>query len=241
MTTVQTGHQITKAMLLAAGLGTRLRPLTHTVPKPMLPVQGKPLIDYALTSLARARIRDVMLNLHHLPEQIQQHVGDGTRYGVCVHYSFEPKILGTGGGIKNCERFFGRDPFVVMNADTLIDLDLQVLINHHATHGAAGTLVIRPLAPGETYNPLTIRPDGHLAGFGKGTHFYAGVQACTISLLSILPVGRPCCLIREGLEPLLARGETIATLLHTGAWNDVGTPERYALATQQPWSGVDHR
>lgn len=222
-------------MLLAAGLGTRLRPLTDTVPKPMLPVPDTPLIDYALALLARGGIREVMINLHHLPECIRTHVGDGSRYGLRAHYSFEPEILGTGGGVKKCEGFFGNDPFLLMNADTLIDIDLNTLITHHHFHHTAGTLVVRALAAGVTYNPVSIDADGLLKEFGTGHHFYAGVQICTKALLDTLPSGQPACLIADGLKPLLAQGATIDTYLHTGRWNDVGTPERYAAAQHQGW------
>lgn len=227
--------RITKAMLLAAGLGTRLRPLTEHVPKPMLPLRGRPLIDYALEHLARTGVTEVVINLHHLAEQIESHVADGARYGLHVHYSFEPDILGTGGGIKKCEAFFRDGPFLIMNADTLIDLDLTTLMAHHFSQAGKGTLVVRPLQVDDTYNPLTVSVDGWLTRFGEGDLFYAGVQVATQTLLDVLPSDGPSCLIRDGIEPLLAQGTKFATFPHAGQWNDVGTPKRYTLAQRQEW------
>ena len=221
-------------MLLAAGLGTRLRPLTDTVPKPMLPVRGRPLIAYALDALARGGIREVMINLHHLPEQIRAHVGDGSPYGLHAQYSVEPTILGTGGGLKQCADFFGRAPFVVINADTLIDIDIAAVAAYHVTRGGPATLVVRKLSKGESYTPVALAPDGWVTGFGKGEHYYTGITIGTAPLLDILPANHPACLIQEGIKPLLARGERIAAFLHEGTWNDVGTPERYASAQWQP-------
>ncbi|MBI4366571.1 MAG: nucleotidyltransferase family protein [Deltaproteobacteria bacterium] len=228
-------YAVKKAMLLAAGLGTRLKPLTNTIPKPMLPVAGRPLINFALARLARAGVRDVMINLHHLPEQIRRHVGTGNAFGLRAHYSLEPQILGTGGGLKQCEGFFGDDPFLLMNADTLIALDLNKLIDRHFDRGGIGTLVVRKRHAEDPYRPLAVDAHGRLAGFGTGTHFYAGVQIGTAALLRQLPSGRPSCLIADGIEPLLAGNRPFWTFLHTGEWNDVGTPDRYALAQTWAW------
>ncbi|MBI2092402.1 MAG: nucleotidyltransferase family protein [Deltaproteobacteria bacterium] len=117
-----------RAMILAAGLGTRLRPLTHKTPKPLLPVNGRPMIDFSLARVKKAGITNVIINLHYLGGQIKKYVGSGRRYGLKIRYLHEPKILGTGGGIKNAERFLNGGPFVVINSDTLIDIDLKKVI-----------------------------------------------------------------------------------------------------------------
>ena len=110
-------------MILAAGLGTRLRPLTDRIPKPLLPVAGRPMIDYTLAWVAAAGIRQVMINLHHMGDRIRQTVGR-ERFGLEISYSEEPVILGTGGGLKRVERFFTDSPFLVVNADVLTAVDL---------------------------------------------------------------------------------------------------------------------
>src|SRR3989449_1523283 len=120
-----------KAMVLAAGLGTRLRPLTDTLPKPLLPVAGRPLLEWNLLLLKRHGITEVIINLHHLGEQIVRALGDGARLGLRLAYSHEPTLQGTGGGIKQAAPFLKDGPFLVLNGDTLSDCDLMALIAAH--------------------------------------------------------------------------------------------------------------
>src|SRR5579883_2046619 len=110
-----------RAIILAAGLGTRLRPLTNNLPKPLLPIAGAPLIVWNLLLLRRHGVTEVIVNLHHLGHLIEQELGDGSRFGMTLAYSHEPVILGTGGGIKQAEPFFKGEPFLVLNGDTLLE------------------------------------------------------------------------------------------------------------------------
>ncbi|MCA9464799.1 MAG: nucleotidyltransferase family protein, partial [Nitrospira sp.] len=112
-----------KAMILAAGFGTRLRPLTNTIPKPLLPVGGMPLIVWNLLLLRVFGIRQVMVNLHYMGHLIREALGDGTQWDMEISYSLEPEILGTGGGLKAAARFFEGQPFLIINGDIIIDLD----------------------------------------------------------------------------------------------------------------------
>src|SRR5574339_386662 len=133
-----------KAMILAAGLGTRLRPLTNTMPKPLLPVAGTPLIVWNLLLLKRHGFREVIINLHHLGPMIEQALGNGSKYGLRIWYSQEPVILGTGGGIKQAEPYFSGEPVLILNGDTLVEIDLDELCAFHHEQRAAATLVLRP-------------------------------------------------------------------------------------------------
>ena len=126
-----------KAMILAAGLGTRLRPLTNTIPKPLLPIAGTPLIVWNLLLLKRHGFHDVIINLHHLGPMIEQAVGNGSKYGLRIYYSHEPVILGTGGAIKQAEPNFSGEPVLVLNGDTLFELDLDALYAFHLRSQAA--------------------------------------------------------------------------------------------------------
>lgn len=219
---------ITRAIVLAAGLGTRLRPLTLTTPKPLLPVRGKPLLDHILRAVAAVGVHDVLLNLHHLPEHIRTHVDTGAQFGLRARFSYEPEILGTGGGIKAGAEFFGADPFFVINGDIFSDIDLSALAARHAkTADAVATLVVRELSPGETHTSLQLNADGTLQALGFGVHHYAGVMIGTPALIDMLPAGVSC-VVRQGIVPLIAHGKKIATYLHTGMWNDIGTPDAYA-------------
>lgn len=134
-----------RAMILAAGKGNRLRPLTETVPKPLIEVAGVPMIAFPLKLLRDACIYDVVINLHHLGDQIRATLGDGSAYGVRITYSEENPILDTGGAIFAARDFFGGDTFVVLNADTVIDLVLRDVIAFHRRCGSTiATMVLRP-------------------------------------------------------------------------------------------------
>jgi len=131
-------------MVLAAGLGTRLRPITDTTPKPLVPVAGRPLLDHLLAFLRAGGIEEVVINLHHLGPNIQAHVGDGARFGLRVRYSTEDPILDTGGGIKRAEPLLAGEPFVVANGDSLLEIRLRDLVEWHEAHGGVATLAVRP-------------------------------------------------------------------------------------------------
>ena len=231
-------NKITSAMLLAAGFGTRLKPLTYTTPKPLLPLDGCSIIDHQLRYLAKSGINRVAINVHHLGDMIISHVGDGKRYGLIVEFFSEKEILGTGGGIKNAEGFFGDRPFLSINADALIDTDLSALIEHHVSTGIDTTMVLMKIDDGIDYTPVEIRSDGSLKGFGNGKHFYTGLQIVGPKLIGTLPTrGTKSCLIKDGYKPLMASGGKIGSFIHTGYFNDMGTPERYASAKEDVASG----
>ncbi len=222
---------IDRAMILAAGLGTRLRPLTLHTPKPMLPLDGAILIDHQLRYLAESGMKSVAINLHHLGERIRDHVGSGSRYGLEVNFSEEPELLGTGGGIKKAARFFGRRPFVVLNADALIAADIGDLIGHHLASGMPVTMAVKGIEGGDGYTPIEVGDDGTVKGFGSGEHFYTGLQVLGPEIFDALPPsGTPACLIEDGMKKLIERGGKIGTYAYEGYFNDLGTPERYEQA-----------
>lgn len=227
---------IRSAIVLAAGLGTRLRPLTDHIPKPLLNIGDKRLIDFPLAQLARAGVHDVVINLHYKGDAIHDYVGDGQRYGLHVRYSAEPALLGTGGGIKQAATSLtDASTFFVMNGDIFCDLDLRALLHaHEQSPHAAATLAIRALRKNDTYTPLRIDSKGQLASIGEGTDHYTGIMIGTTRLLDQLPpAGQPSCLVQQGLHPLLKNGGVISTYRHVGMWNDVGTPEDLATVRAQ--------
>src|SRR5438552_8545786 len=151
-----------KAMVLAAGLGTRLRPLTDTLPKPLLPVAGRPLLEWNLLILKRHGITEVIINLHHLGEQIVRALRDGARLGLRLAYSHEPTLQGTGGGIKQATPFLKDGPFLVLNGDTLSDCDLTALIAAHRVSGALATLAVRDDPEAASWVPVTLDVRGRI-------------------------------------------------------------------------------
>ncbi len=225
------GSAIDRAMILAAGLGTRLRPITNHTPKPLLPLDGSPLIDHQLRYLADYGIKSVVINLHHLGDRIREHVGDGSRYGVEVNYSDEPIILGTGGGIKQAARYFGRKPFVALNADALTEADIGAMIEQHLAGSFQATMALKAIDSSDGYTPIMVGEDGTIEAFGKGRYFYTGLQVLGPEIFDALPpTGTPSCLIAEGYKRMLERGAKIGAFIYDGYFNDMGTPERYEQA-----------
>ncbi|MDH3503286.1 MAG: NDP-sugar synthase [Nitrospirota bacterium] len=236
-------------MILAAGLGTRLRPLTNTIPKPLLSVGGTPLIVWNLLLLRACGIRDVIINLHYLGNVIEEAIGDGSRWNMQVRYSPEPTLLGTGGGLKAAEWFFEQQPFLVMNGDTLIELDVKALIEFHQTHGGVATLVLRDDPQAAQWG--AVESDAHnriLRINGRGMRqadltgplverMFAGVHILHPSLLHDAPTETPFSII-DSYTNELARGSKIFGFLHAAYWSDIGTVARYAQAQADAEAGV---
>ncbi len=222
-------REITKGMILAAGLGTRLRPMTNTTPKPMIDVGGYPMIDYALAQMKWAGITHVVINLHHLGDQIREHFRDGSDYDMHITYSVEDPILGTGGGIKKVSEFFGDDPFIVMNGDIISDLDLNDLIKSHHEEDGIATLVLRPLGERETYTPIFIEED-RVTEFGSGDMMYTGIQVIEPRALQLLPEKVFSDIIADAYIPAIKSGEKITAFTHDGLWMEMGTLEKLEQA-----------
>lgn len=237
-----------KAMVLAAGLGTRLRPLTNSIPKPLLPLGPYPLLVWNLLLLRKHGITEVMMNLHYLGNKIQSTIGDGTQWGLNVSYSSESVLLGTGGGLKQVETFFEDQPFLVINGDTIFDLDLSVLITHHFQADCIATMVLRDDPDVEHWGVietdskdrvLTIKGKGKPASVEEGSisrRMFAGIHVIDPFLMRHIPYGVPSSII-DAYVLWLERGATVSSFPLTGYWSDVGTPERYTQVQQDFHSG----
>jgi NDP-sugar pyrophosphorylase family protein len=235
-----------KAMILAAGLGTRLRPLTNVMPKPLLPVAGTPLIVWNLLLLKRHRFQEVIINLHHLGPMIEQALGDGARFGLRLQYSHEAVILGTGGGIKQVEAFFNGEPFLVLNGDTLFELNLDALMAFHRERDAAATLVLREDPEATRWGLVEVGPDRQVKTItGRGLppgadvepRMFAGIHILHPRLLRAVPHGKESSIIDAYVRGL-HEGERIVGYDLVGYWSDVGTPERYAQVEQDAAAGL---
>ena len=233
-------------MILAAGLGTRLRPLTDTVPKPLLRVAGTPLIEWNLLLLRRCGITDVVINLHHLGALIEEHLGDGTKLAMRLSYSHEAVVLGTGGGIKRVEAFFGGEPFLVLNGDTLLELDLEALVRFHNGREALATMVVRADPDPDRWGAVEV--DGaqrviRITGRGRQDvtraekRMFAGVHVMHPRLLASVPSGRESSIIDAYVGEIENRA-TILGFEMNGYWSDVGTPERYAQVQRDAETGL---
>lgn len=238
-----------KAMVLAAGLGIRLRPLTDSTPKPLLPLGPYPLLMWNLLLLRQHGVEDVMINLHYLGKQIQQTLGDGSQWRMHLSYSYEPVLLGTGGGIKRVEEFFEGSPFLVLNGDTIVDLDLSRLIECHRKKEALATMALRDdpaverwgvIETDEDDRVLRIHGKGRTAGEDKVPplrRMFAGVHVLDPFMLRHVPQGG-CSSIIDAYVWWLERGAMVAGYVFFGYWSDVGTPERYAQVQRDVEAGI---
>jgi len=224
-----------KGFVLAAGFGERLRPLTEALPKPLFPVGNLPLIGYALKLLAHHGITDVVVNLHHLGRPLREQLGDGGKFGVQITYSEEEEILGTGGGLKRMHEHFSDDSFVVLNSDTIVDVDLTALLAAHRKSGALATMVLREDPQQERYGQIEIDSTGQirkLLGQGEADEplralMFAGVHVLEPRFLDYIPPDIKTCVVRYAYAKALQNREPLYGVTNDGYWADAGTPARY--------------
>lgn len=221
---------------MAAGLGTRMRPLTALLAKPALPVLNRPLLHFTLEALARAGVREVAINTHHLPRTVRAAVGSGSAFGLRVHWSHERTILGTGGGPRAARRFLGDEPFLLVNGDVFFDFDLGALVRRRARTGAAAVLGLIPNPDLRRYSRVVRAPDGRIRSIAdlprpaRGRAWlFAGVHLLDPALLDRLPGGRSDS-VRDLYAPMLAAGERVDGVALRGAWYDLGAPPLYLAA-----------
>ena len=227
-----------KAMILAAGRGERMRPLTDTTPKPMLPVGGRPVLDYGLMYLKSQGIEEVVLNLWHLGDQIKHHVRQGHAYGLKVNYSPEKELLGSGGGLKNAENYFSNEKtFVVMNGVVLIDCLLPLVLEQHQKQKASATLVLMERTEKDPHTHIDVANDKVISIGKGGNYFYTGLALFGSEIFTILPVGSPSCLVQNGLNPMIAEGRTVAAYIHRGHWRKIFDPQSYQ-ELQEEWAAA---
>jgi len=219
-------------MVLAAGLGLRMRPLTLLRAKAALPVLNRPLLHWTLESLARHGVTDVVVNLHHLPWTVRSALGDGRGFGLRVQYSLERSLLGTAGGPRKVRALLGEEPVLLVNGDVLFDFDLGQLIARHRSSGARATLALKPNPDPRRYGPVVTGPGGWVRSLPnlprrRGTvSLFTGVHVLDPALLDRLPPG-PSDSVRDLYAPLVAAGERIQGVRVRGAWYDLGSPRAY--------------
>lgn len=247
-------------MILAAGFGTRLWPLTIGRTKPAIPFLNRPLIDYTIDYLARHDIKDLIVNLHHEPESVVDQIGDGSRYGVKITYSLEePEILGTSGALAYARRFLEDETFIVINGKIITDIDLNLALETHRRHKAIATLVLRQNAGREYFREVIITDDCLVAGFAgfpepadsssrspispSAFHIplmFTGIQIMEPAIFDYIPPGIFSDSVKDVFPKAIAAGERIAAHVAAGHWYELSTLARY-LAISLECSGGDSR
>lgn len=220
-------------MILAAGLGTRLRPLTEKKPKALMPVANKPIIGWVIEYLKKHGIDQIVVNAHHHYRQIVDYLDGGRPFGCEIQVRVEAEILGTGGGIKNTEGFWGGDPFIVINSDILTDINLSRAYESHKKLGGLVTLILHDREP---YNQIQIDNKGFItdisASSAQGRFAFTGIHIMDPELLGHIP-DRVFSDIIDCYRKLIQSGRFIRSLLTTGHyWRDMGTVENYMQANR---------
>jgi mannose-1-phosphate guanylyltransferase len=227
-----------QAIVLVGGEGTRLRPLTSTVPKPALTLVDRPFLAHMIEWLARHGVDEVVLACGFLPDVLREALGEGERSGARIRYVAEPEPLGTAGAIRFAADHLGEDlgeRFLALNGDVLTDLDLGALLADHEQRGARATVGLHPVEDSSAYGLVSRDADGAVTEFTEKTgepvpgEVNAGMYALEREVLDLIPPGRAMSIERE-VFPRLA-GEGLGGTLLEGYWMDIGTPERYLQAT----------
>jgi len=240
-----------RALVLAAGMGERLRPLSLEIPKPMLPLGGRPLIHYPLAMLKRAGITEVAINVHHLASKVQDGLGDGSRLGLHITYAPEPVLLGTGGPLNGLRGYLGGGSFVIANGDTILDLDLTAMIAVHRERAAIATIALfRPanldyyslieIDAGERVRrmrllkrrgplefddyPKTLAP---AAAAALSSFMYCGVIVAEPAVFDLIPLSPPWSLMTGLFAPMVARDLPVFGRVHRGYFRTIDDLQSY--------------
>ncbi len=218
-----------KAMILAAGLGNRMRPLTDHTPKPLLCANKKPLIEYHLENLQRAGVREVIINLAYLGEKIQAHLGNGERWNLHIQYSQEPEPLETGGAILQAQGLLGAERFLLINGDVWCDLEFSSFISRQLSSTLFGHLLLVPNPRFHSLGDFALCDSGVLLEDTQQTHpqrfTFAGISLISPKLVTHYPNKREKFPLVECFRHAISH-QQLSGQVHQGHWSDVGTPQR---------------
>jgi len=223
-----------KAVILVGGEGTRLRPLTLSTPKPVVPVVDRPFLRHQIDLLAGVGVREIVFSVAYQPDRIRAVFGDGSALGVRIHYAVEATPLGTGGAVKNAEPLLD-DTTIVFNGDVLTDVDLAAVLRRHHDTRASATLVLTPVENPSAYGLVETDAQGRVQRFVEKPKpeqvttdtINAGIYVLATSTLALMPAAEPYSIERGFFPSLLGHGDLVGAWVHRGYWIDIGTPEKY--------------
>jgi NDP-sugar pyrophosphorylase family protein len=234
-----------KAMILAAGFGTRLFPLTIDRTKPAIPFLGKPLVGYVAEYVARFGFKDIIVNLHHQPDSVIRALGDGSRFGVHIEYTREvPDILGTAGALDNARKYLEDETFLIVNGKIITDIDIAAAMKTHRSSGAIATMVLKPNTKREKFT-IVESSEGFVTGFGdyalplteeeiRDTEheiitplMFTGIHIMEPRVFDYIPRGVYSDIVPTFYDPAIAKGEKIAAHVTEGDWYELSTMPRY--------------
>lgn len=224
-----------RAMILGAGLGTRLRPLTDNISKPMIPVVNKPIMEHVIELLASQDIRDLIVNLHYEPEIIRQYFADGSKWGVNLTYSYEKCLLGTAGGLKKVKDFFDDRTFIIFSGDLLTDIQLGPLVDFHKKRGALATIALTKVEDPSKYGVVKTDKYGRIIAFQEkpsreeavSNLISCGIYIFEPEIFDFIPAGKSYDFGKELFPFLFEKGERLYGFEHRDYWKDIGGLETY--------------
>lgn len=221
-----------RAIVLSAGYGTRLWPLTEDRTKPAIPILGKPLVGYVAEYLASYGINEIVVNLHHRPESVRRALGDGGRFGVKLLYVEEPVILGTSGALDNTREFFDRETFVVVNGKIITDIDLSAALETHRNAKAIATLVLLPNSRRERFSVIEtengrVTRFGGMPADGPVPLMFTGIHILDPRIFEYIPRGVFSDSVIHVYPEAMANGEIVAAHVASGKWRELSTLKRY--------------
>lgn len=236
-----------KAMILAAGLGLRLRPLTEFLPKSMVPISDKPFLEYIIRYLKQAGVKNIVINLHHHPKIVTDYFKDGSSLGVVINYSIEKEILGTAGGIKAAEQYLKDDLFFVINSDIAFDLNFEDVVQFHNKNNALITMVLREDRNVEEYGVIEIDSSFQVKRFldfnrpaqtitFKKTMF-TGIALFEPDVLKEFPGSGYCDITKEIYPKLIKKDLPLFGFVTDKYWMDMGSPQNYLNLQKDILSG----
>jgi mannose-1-phosphate guanylyltransferase/phosphomannomutase len=232
-------------MVMAAGAGTRLRPLTFSVPKPMVPIANRPVLEYTIDNLKRHGITELVLNLHSHPELIRNHFKNGEHWGVNIQYSHEPELLGTAGGVRKVASFLQGDTFFVMSGDGLTDIDLTQMLDFHKSQKASATIGLKAIDTRFDYGVTLTNPNGRITRFIEkplwsdvfSNHVNTGIYVIEPKVLRQIPSGKPYDFGSELWPKMLKERARLFGHLTDRYWCDVGNIGEYRRAQRDVLDG----
>jgi mannose-1-phosphate guanylyltransferase/phosphomannomutase len=234
-----------KAVIIAGGLGTRLRPLTYNIPKPIVPVANLPFVLHQIEILRMHGIDEIILNLHYLSDEIKEILDDGKQFGIKIRYSVEGHPLGTAGAVKNAEEYFDAGPMVIFNGDILTDINISQIIDFHKKKKARVTLTLSRVKDPTAYGLILTDREGKVthfvekpsweqlanyAKFGPTDTINAGIYVVDPAIFKDVPKGIEYSFERQLFPALLAKGEPIYGFVSDRYWIDIGNPIQYRQA-----------
>jgi NDP-sugar pyrophosphorylase family protein len=224
-----------RAMILAAGFGTRLWPLTCDRTKPAIPFLNKPLINFSVEYLHRFQIEQMVVNLHHQGDSVRRALGDGSALGVKIHYSEEPEILGTSGALDHARHWLEGETFAVMNGKVITDIDLAAALKTHRERGAMATLVLKENARCERFSKVILDANGNIERFGGYPEaneattplMFTGIQILEPEIFEFIPRGVFSHSTTDVYPKAIAAGRIVAAHISDGRWYELSTLARY--------------